>query len=145
MDVLRVIDGDTVEIRKETEILRVRFKGIDTPELHPQPDGSPPEPFAESARSFTLMHIGSQVDLEFDSDCDSTVDPFLNCLDTFGRLLAYIRTADGRDLGVKLLTQGLARVYRFPGGRLPDFDRQTTYLLMEEEAKSQALRIWSSP
>ena len=145
VDVVRVIDGDTIEIRKNTELFRVRFQGVDTPELHPEPHGSPAEAFADAARSFTLTHIGSQVDLEFDSNCDTSSDPILTCVDRYGRVLAYIRSADGQDLSVKLLREGLARVYRFPGGDLPSFDRQNTYLLMEDEAKSAARGVWSAP
>ena len=145
VDVVRVIDGDTIEIRKGAELFRVRFQGVDTPELHPDPEGSPPEAFAEAARSFTLLNIGSQVDLEFDSSCDTSSNPFLTCVDQYDRLLAYIRSANGQDLCVKLLREGLATVYRRPRGDLPPFDRQATYLLMEAEAKSAARGIWSDP
>jgi len=146
VDVRRVIDGDTLEVSHQGNVVRVRIKGINTPELRPKPEGAPPEPFAEAAKTFTLHHIGPQVDLEFDSDCagDTPEQSFEQCRDVYDRLLAYVRTADGRDLSPKLLTRGLARVYRRPRGDIPEFDRRATYLGLENEAQSSAAGMWES-
>jgi len=141
VDVLRVIDGDTIEIRKGELVTKVRIKGINTPELHPDPEGSPPEAYAQAAQTFTFRHIGPQVDLEFNSDCDGET-AWDTCRDSYNRLLAYIRSADGKDFGTKLLARGLARVYRWPQDNIPNFDRKDTYLALEEEAQSNELGIW---
>ncbi len=142
VEVLRVVDGDTIEIQKENQISRVRIKGINAPELQPEPEGSPAEAYANEARTFILRNIGPQVDLEFNSDCPQDT-AWETCRDSYDRLLAYIKTADGGDIGAKLLSRGLAKVYRRAGGSVPPFDRENNYLALESEAQSQELGIWS--
>ncbi|MED5463717.1 MAG: thermonuclease family protein [Myxococcota bacterium] len=146
VDVQRIIDGDTLEVIHQGSVVRIRLKGIDTPELRPSEGDAAPEPYAEAAKTFTLQHVGPQVDLEFDSDCagDTPEQSWEQCRDVYGRLLAYVRTADGRDLAPRLLTRGLARVYRRPRGDSPEFDRRATYLALENEAQSLAVGIWES-
>ena len=73
-----VIDGDTIEVLYENEKLRIRLKGIDTPELT---KCSPwPERVALDAKQIVWNAIGnSVVGLEFDSQCASV--PLENCRD----------------------------------------------------------------
>lgn len=121
---------------------KVRLKGINAPELNPDPEGSPPEAYSVEAQSFTLRNIGTQVDLEYNSDCDEQT-AWDSCRDNYNRILAYVRTADGEDFGAKLLARGLAKVYRFQSGEIPQFDRKDSYLDYESEAQSSSLGIWS--
>ena len=139
--VLRVIDGDTIEIDLDGTATSVRLKGINSPELQPEPEGAEPEPYAEAAKQFVLIRIGGQVDLEFEAACGS--DPLTQCRDAYDRLLAYIRLGNGIDLGRQLLSQGLAQVYRVPNGQIPDFERMTDYLSVEATAQAANRGIWS--
>jgi endonuclease YncB( thermonuclease family) len=102
--VLRVIDGDTVEARVQTwpgqeVVTLVRLRGIDTPELA---GGCPQEKLrAEEARGALTALIGGR------GIVVSEVGP-----DKFyGRVVARVVTADGIDAGQALLEQGLARFY----------------------------------
>ena len=135
-----VIDGDTIEVllgeNTEATPLRVRFKGVNTPEL--SGDGAP-EPFAEEARELTWSRIGATViGLEFDSDC--AADPYILCYDSYNRLLAYVRTREGEDLAALLIEAGLARAYQFRNER---FDRLSLYRSLEVEAQRARRGIWS--
>ncbi|MEE8409892.1 MAG: thermonuclease family protein [Myxococcota bacterium] len=134
-----VVDGDTIDVAFNGTNERIRFKGIDTPELHPQPDGSLPEPFAEEAKDFVLLNIGTEVDLEFDSTCPQP--PETECRDSTPsrRLLAYIRITNGADLGAMLLEQGLARVFIYAG---EPFDRMLEYQAIEQQARDVGRGIW---
>lgn len=130
VSVLRVKDGDTIDVDFHGTTERVRFKGVDTPEL-----SQPAEPYAEEARSYVLSHVGNQVDLIFDSLCVQPPD----CRDTYDRLLAYIRLADGGDIGAQLISAGLARVYVYQN---ENFDRKAEYLALQSEAQDAELGIW---
>ena len=138
LPVVRVIDGDTIEVDMEGVTERVRMKGVDTPELHPQDNPSVPEPYAEAARAYTSTHVGTEVDLEFDSRCGAT--PLVGCRDAFDRLLAYVRIVDGSDLGASLLAEGLARVYVYQG---ESFDRKALYLELQAQAQADSVGLWS--
>ena len=52
-----VVDGDTIEILRNGVEFRIRFKGVNTPELYA--DGGP-EAFAQEARDFVWDQIGAQ-------------------------------------------------------------------------------------
>jgi micrococcal nuclease len=58
--------------------------------------------------------------------------------DRYGRLLAYVHTADGTDIGELLLSQGLARVYT-----RESFGRKTHYLALQDEAVRNRIGVWS--
>jgi micrococcal nuclease len=133
--VLRVIDGDTLEVELHGVELRVRLSGIDTPEL-----GPPAEPWAEEARLLTLQNAtpATRVGLEFDDDACATIPFPSSCFDMYDRMLAYIRTAQGYDLNAMLLAAGLATVYE-----QADFDRKADYLTIQAEAQAQGVGIWS--
>jgi len=125
--VLRVIDGDTIVVSFLDQEIKIRFMGVNCPELTPTP-----EPYAEAAREFTIDHAQPTftVGLEFDDESCGTI-PFPDtCFDTYNRMLAYIRTPTEEDLGALLLENGLACVY------LPnqDFQRRSYYLELESQA-----------
>ena len=101
-----VIDGDTIRVRdlETDEIFRVRYLGIDTPEL----DGPDYEScFSSQAKEKNEdLVLDQKLILEFDIDR----------YDRFGRTLAYVYTLD--ELGEKetfvnleLLEEGYARFY----------------------------------
>ncbi len=93
--VLNVIDGDTViidDVRKS----RVRYLGIDTPEIAYQ--GSPGDPMSQEARDFNEKLVRSKtVKLEFDEEK----------YDVYGRILAYVYV-DDLLVNEELLKEGLA-------------------------------------
>ena len=103
--VLRVVDGDTVEIDFQGKATKVRLIGVDTPEtVHPS---KPVEAYGKEASNFTKnLLIGEFVYLRFDVDRT----------DNFGRLLAYLyRAPDGLFVNLEIVRQGYGHAYtRFP-------------------------------
>jgi endonuclease YncB( thermonuclease family) len=108
VDVLRVIDGDTVEVRahvwlEQSIVTRVRLKAIDAPELR---SGCPAEiRQAEAAKAeMTRLLAEGRV--------------FLASLgrDKYGgRVLGELLTSQGKDIGQAMLASGHAR--RYAGGK----------------------------
>ncbi len=131
--VTRVVDGDTLELTIDGIEETVRLKGLDTPELY----SDPPEAYAAEARAFTQAHAGTEVDLIFDSLCGTPSA----CRDGYGRLLAYVRVANGDDLGAEVLAHGLAEVYVFNNEQ---FDRRSAYEALEAQAQADGLGMWSN-
>jgi len=89
----RVSDGDTIVVKSDKDLLKVRLYGIDCPEIE-QPQG-------EQAKGLVaaLMAPGSGVQLE-------AVD-----VDRFGRTVAIVTLPDGSILQERLLSEGFAWVF----------------------------------
>ena len=109
--VLRVVDGDTVEVAARVWLGQsvhtlVRLDGIDTPELHGPCAAE--RRLAEQARDWLRAAVdGRPVQLT-----DLRHDKY------GGRVRAHLRTAAGGDIGAALVAAGLARPYA-GGRRLP--------------------------
>jgi len=130
-NVLRVIDGDTIEIETEEGSLKVRIIGIDTPEtVHPF---KPVEFYGpEASQKAKELLEGQTVVIHYDPD------PKHDKWDKYKRLLAYIDLPDGRDFGLVMIQEGFARAYpKYP------FSRQESYLKAEEIAKHNKTGIWT--
>ena len=94
--VQKVIDGDTVML---TDGTRVRYIGIDAPEIDHKHHRAEPQAYA--ALSANKMLVSGR-NLRFVIGNESK--------DRYGRLLAYIYDAQGRHINQELLEQGLAYV-----------------------------------
>lgn len=67
-----------------------------------------------------------------------TTDPSQDVFDRYGRLLAYVRLRDGRELGAQQLAVGLARVYVFERR----FGRYGRYRGVQARARSGSRGVW---
>ena len=112
---LRVVDGDTVDVRFhawEDIILvkRIRLLGVDTPELRPR-KGTEAERADEKRRALEAM---SYVQAELQNAAAISIVTDWES-DSFGRVLAGIRYTDKsgteHDLAARLLKSGLAEPY----------------------------------
>jgi micrococcal nuclease len=118
--VTRVIDGDTIVISGGE---RVRYIGIDTPEL-----GEEPEPLAEEATTANREMVdGKTVRLERD----------VSETDRFGRLLRYV-WIDGTMVNAELVRMGLAEAKEYP----PDTRYQPLLEAAELEARLAGRGMW---
>ena len=100
-DVVRVIDGDTLEARLAiwldlTATETIRLLGVDTPERHGATKAA-----GEAARTFTEAWLAGHKDVMTVWACRR---------DSFGRLLGGV-SADGTTLTSALLAAGHGRVY----------------------------------
>ncbi len=124
--VTRVIDGDTIEVDIAGTIYKVRYIGIDTPEL----DDTRAEycALAQEATRFNRQLVeGETVRLE--KDVSET--------DKYGRLLRYVYV-DDIFVNAELVRQGFAwaKVYE------PDTKYQNTLEEAEAEARQDEIGIW---
>ncbi len=116
--VARVIDGDTIELADGS---RVRYLGIDTPELG--------EPYSAEASARNRELVGGKV-VELQSgkrDCDE-----------YGRLLRYVYV-DGVFVNAELVSQGYARAYIFD----PDERYSQVLVQLEQYAKMRKRGLWA--
>lgn len=106
VQVVHVIDGDTIIVERNGQEERVRVLGIDAPEV--ARDGEPGEKCATEATALTE-------ELTADADVVVVADPSQAETDRYGRTLAYVE-ADGQDVSAELLSAGLAQVYEAAPG-----------------------------
>jgi micrococcal nuclease len=100
--VVRVIDGDTIEVRIDGRSEDVRLIGVDTPET--VKPGTPVQCFGPQASHFTHNLLeGQRVRLVFG----------VEQRDIYGRLLAYVHLGR-RFVNALLIRRGLARTLTIP-------------------------------
>ena len=135
--VTRHTDGDTARFLLDggTEE-KVRFIGIDTPEVSGET-----EPYGAEASAYTAeaIPIGTTVWLELDAEER----------DRYGRLLAYVwlerpdETSNGQIrsgmLNARLLLDGYAQVYTFP----PNVKYVDQFTRYQTEARGAGRGLWS--
>jgi len=93
-EVVRIIDGDTIEIENKTS---VRLLGINTPERG--------EKYYQEAKEFLELEVlGEEVGLEFVGDR----------YDKYGRLLAYVHFGN-KNVNVEIVRTGFANYYFYSG------------------------------
>lgn len=103
-EALRVIDGDTVEMRVHVWLgqdvtTHVRLRGVDAPELRSSCRAETDAAARAHERLRALVAAGGL----------TVVDPRPDKY--FGRVVAGLRLADGDDAAAALLREGLARPY----------------------------------
>lgn len=119
--VVRVLDGDTVEIRTDTATPRIRLAGIDAPEKR--------QAFGESAKR------------ELSRLCFDRVAYFQpRKTDRYGRTVATVE-CDGADAGLSMIRAGFAWHYKTYAKEQPQAER-TAYANAEEEARSAGRGLW---
>lgn len=119
--VIEVIDGDTVVVEGG---YRVRYIGIDTPEIHPEV-----ETFGiEAWQANRELVEGEIVQLEQD----------VSEVDKYGRLLRYVYV-DNIFVNAELVKQGLAYAKAYP----PDTKHQDYLDKLEQEARQAGLGMWA--
>ena len=129
--VTEVVDGDTADVRLSStgRVKRVRFIGIDTPEVY---GGAECGGAQASSYMKQMLPVGTRVKLVSDRTQDR--------VDAYGRLLRYvIRTSNGRDVNRAQVWKGWARVYVYDSN---PFERVTAYRNAETAAQAAPRGIW---
>jgi len=125
--VVDVIDGDTIRVRYGGQTYRVRYIGIDTPEL--EHDGTPADWMGPEAKAKNeMLVIGKNVFLE--KDVSET--------DRYGRLLRYVWVGDIMMNG-ELVRQGYAQAVSFP----PDVKYLNWLRQLQQEAEEEGIGLWA--
>jgi micrococcal nuclease len=124
--VVKVIDGDTIDVELDGRPVRVRYIGINTPETkHPTRGVEPYGP--EAADANTRLVAGQTVHLELD----------VERRDRYGRLLAYVYVGDTM-INAELVRQGYAQVATSP----PNVKYQGLFLKLQREAREAGRGLW---
>jgi micrococcal nuclease len=130
--VVRTVDGDTIYVRLAGGVEKVRYIGIDTPEVHHPTRGE--EPGGRAATEVNRRLLGHEpVRLETD----------VQLRDRYGRLLAYVwvRRPDGGELMVnaELVRLGYAAVMTVP----PNVRHAELFRKLAAEAREQHRGLWA--
>ena len=124
--VTRIIDGDTIEV---ANLGKVRYIGVNTPELHHPTKGV--EPFGQEA---TLVNrqlvLGKMVRLEYD----------VTKLDKYGRTLAYVYTGS-IFVNAYLVETGYAQIMTIP----PNVKYAKLFLELQQKARTGNRGLWGNP
>jgi micrococcal nuclease len=125
--VIDVVDGDTIQVLLRGKVYRVRYIGIDTPEMDdPRPD------IRALAGEATLANKslveGNVVELEKD----------VSEIDRYGRLLRYVYVEE-LLVNAELVRLGYAWAVAYP----PDLKYQALLFQLQEEAQEMGRGLWA--
>jgi micrococcal nuclease len=124
--VIRVVDGDTIHVKLADRVEKVRYIGVNTPELHHPSRGE--EPGGRAAAEVNRRLVGGQrVRLERD----------VQSRDRHGRLLAYVWIGE-LMVNAELVRLGYAQVITVP----PNVRHQDLFLKLQREAREAGRGLW---
>ncbi len=124
--VVRVVDGDTIHVRIGARVEKVRYIGVNTPEVHHPTRGEEPGG-REAAEVNRRLVEGQAVRLELD----------VQERDRYGRLLAYVWIGD-LMINAELVRLGYAQVMTIP----PNVRYQEVFLKLQREAREAGRGLW---
>jgi len=127
-EVLRIIDGDTIEVSVGARVARVRLIGIDTPETK----GATAALGAVATEATRGLLEGKSVVLEKD----------VSEVDRYGRLLRYVWLhTDGWTLvNEEIVRLGFAQPATYP----PDVRYVETFVVADQEARAAGRGLWAT-
>ncbi|MBI4136652.1 thermonuclease family protein [Candidatus Roizmanbacteria bacterium] len=128
--VVRIIDGDTIEVTIDNKVETIRVIGINTPEtVDPR---RPVECFGkEASKKAEELLFNNVVFLELDDSQSNR--------DRYHRLLRYIFLSDGTDFGKYMIENGYAYEYTYD----TPYRYQTEYKQMQLNAEEQRRGLWA--
>ncbi len=124
--VVKIVDGDTIHVRVDERVEKVRYIGVNAPEVHHPTRGEEPGGREASDANRRLV-AGRHVRLELD----------LQSRDRYGRLLAYVWVADTM-VNAELVRQGYAQVMTVP----PNVRYQRLFLELQRDARQAGRGLW---
>lgn len=128
--VVKVVDGDTIDISYYGKTERVRLIGINAPE-----SVDPRKPAAcfgkESALEARKLLDGKYVQIEADKTQDDR--------DKYGRLLRYVTTREGLFFNLEIVKRGFAYEFTY---KVP-YKYQTEFKSAQDGAKNSKLGLWA--
>ena len=140
-EIVKIVDGDTFEIRYQGKIEKVRLIGIDTPEAHAnaKAEKDAARPGADikvivkqgnEAKNFVKQFApeGTQVQVEMD----------VNERDKYGRLLSYLYFEDGRMINEEIVKAGYANLMTYP----PNVKYKDRFLSAYRFARENKKGLW---
>jgi len=124
--VVRVVDGDTIYVQLADRVEKIRYIGVNTPEIHHPIKGEEPGG-REAAQVNRGLVNGRRARLELD----------VQTRDRYGRLLAYVWVGDTM-VNAELVRLGYAQVMTVP----PNVRYQDLFLKLQRQAREAARGLW---
>ncbi len=124
--VVRVVDGDTIHVRIGDRVEKVRYIGVNTPEVHHPTKGEEPggrEASEVNRRLVTGKHVRLELDVQE--------------RDRYGRLLAYVWAGEIM-VNAELVRLGYAQVMTIP----PNVRYQEMFVKLQREAREAGRGLW---
>ena len=125
--VVKVVDGDTIHVRLSDRVEKVRYIGVNAPEVHHPTRGEEPGG-REAAEVNRRLVDGRRVRLELD----------VRTRDRYGRLLAYVWLGDVM-VNAELVRLGYAQVMTVP----PNVRHQALFVTMQRDARAARRGLWA--
>jgi len=114
--VVKVSDGDTIQVMRSGKIVKVRLAEIDCPEKK--------QAFGKVATKFTRKMIAG-----------ARVTVAIKDIDRYGRTVGEVFLSDGRSLNRELLKAGLAWWYQ-------RYSNDTSLGALEDTARTSKIGLW---
>ena len=124
--VTRVVDGDTIHVKLGDRVEKVRYIGVNTPELH-HPTKREEPGGREAAEMNRRLVSGKRIRLELD----------VQTRDRHGRLLAYVWVGDVM-VNAELVRLGYAQVMTIP----PNVRHQELFTKLQRDAREAGRGLW---
>lgn len=133
VEVVSVMDGDTMKVKYGGRERKVRFLLIDAPEMYHKTLGE--QPYGKEAQQLNreILDNAKSVTIEFDETGDKE--------DKYDRLLAYVY-ADGQSVQEQLIESGYVRVGYVYNKEAVHLDE---YEAAQQKAKEEKKGIWQYP
>ena len=129
--VVRVVDGDTIDIERAGVRERVRLIGINSPEsVDPR---RPVECFGKEASKYASSILGGQ-------RVTVASDPTQSTKDKYGRSLFYVYLPGGRSFNELMIEEGYAHEYTYH----TPYRYQQEYKAAERDARANMRGLWAS-
>jgi micrococcal nuclease len=130
-EVVKVVDGDTLDVMIDGKAERLRLIGINTPEtVDPR---KPVECFgAEASNKAKALLSGKKISLESDSSQGER--------DKYDRLLRYVFLEDGTNFNLLMIREGYAYEYTY---NLP-YKYQSEFKDAQKEASVNKIGLWGN-
>jgi endonuclease YncB( thermonuclease family) len=113
---VKVLDGDTVEVMHDGKAERIRLAQIDCPEKN--------QPFGQAAKKYVL-----------DVAAQKVVTVEVETVDRYGRTVGEVFLPDGSNLNKKIVGAGYAWQYK-------RYSKDPEYGVREAEARAAKLGLW---
>ncbi|MEI6054068.1 MAG: thermonuclease family protein [Candidatus Saccharibacteria bacterium] len=129
--VVKVVDGDTIDVNIDDKTERLRLIGIDTPET--VDPGSPVQCFGKEASDKAKELLSNkQVRLESDKSQGER--------DKYSRLLRYVFLEDGTSYNKYVIAEGYGKEYTYSSA----YKYQAEYKQAQIDAQSQKKGLWAA-
>jgi len=127
--VINVIDGDTIEVKIENKVEKVRMIGVNTPEL--KDERKEVQCLAQKSKEYTKDNLlNKEVRIE--------LDPTQGTHDKYGRILAYIFIDQNKSFNEILISEGYAYEFTY---KIP-YRYQDEFKKAQQVAQKNKVGLW---